>query len=201
MKSLLVLALVLAPGIAGAQGYYGGGGPPPEPHGFHRRAGLLVDGGSLGLGYMRDDGGDITCNNCDIHPASVMGAGHIGGMLSNQLALMAEVQENAQTLNVNGFGDTTLVQSALMFAAQYWLIPQVWIKGGIGFAHLDVQDNFQGTITRADSGTAIMGAAGVELLSARFFALELEGRLIEGSYHGINDHVTAGTIGLGLNWF
>src|SRR5262249_9062367 len=106
-----------------------------------------------------------------------------------------------QTLSADRFGDTTLVQSALMLAGQFWITPQLWIKGGIGLAHLDVQDDFSGTYTPQDSGLAVLGAVGFELLSARFFAVDLQGRLSEGSYHGIDDHVTSGTIGVGLNWY
>src|ERR1051325_11406335 len=102
MKSLLVLALVLAPGTAGATGYYGGGGPPQAHGGFHVM-GRIVYGGSLGLGYMHDDGGDITCGNCNYNPASGMGEVHIGGMLSPQFALLGEGQVNAQTLHANAF--------------------------------------------------------------------------------------------------
>ena len=46
-----------------------------------------------------------------------------------------------------------------------------------------------------------MGGAGFELLSARFFAVDLQARIIEGSYHGLDDNITSGTIGLGLNWY
>ena len=38
-------------------------------------------------------------------------------------------------------------------------------------------------------------------MSSRFFALDLQARLIEGSYNGLDDHVTSGTIGLGFNWY
>ena len=201
MKSLLVLVIALAPGIAGAQGYYGGGGPPPAPGGFHQRTGLLTYGGAIGLGYMRDDGGDITCRNCSYNPAAFMVEGHIGGMLSPRFALLGEAQFNGQTLHASAYGDTTLVQGTLMLAGQYWVLPMLWVKGGIGFAELKVQDDFSGTYSVQDTGMALMGAVGVEVLSARFFAVELQARLIEGNYHGISDHVTAGTLGVGLNWY
>ena len=69
----------------------------------------------------------------------------------------------------------------------------------IGFAHLDAQDDYN----QYDfgGGAAIMGGIGFELLSARFFAVDLQGRIIEGSYHGLDDHITSGTIGVGLNWY
>jgi hypothetical protein len=50
-------------------------------------------------------------------------------------------------------------------------------------------------------GLGLLGAAGFELMSARFFALDLQGRLSSGTYNSTNDHITSGTIGLGLNWY
>ncbi len=203
IKSLLVLALILAPGIAGAQGYYGGGGyAAPLPGGFHNRMGRLISGVSVGVGGMHDGGSGITsCDaSCNYSPLAGEIDGHIGGMVSPRFGLMAELQVNAQTVHSDVInGDTILSQSALMIAGQFWLTPQLWVKGGIGFAHLDAQDSY----TQYDfgGGAAIMGGVGFELLSARFFAVDLQARLIEGEYHGLGDHITSGTIGLGLNWY
>jgi len=204
IKSLLVLGLLLVPGLAAAQGYYGpGGGPQPVPGGFHNRAGRLAWGFSVGLGGMHDNGSGITqCANCNYNPVAFEFDGHLGGMLSPRFALLFEVQGNAQTVSQDAVGnsDTVLTQSALMIAAQYWLTPQLWLKGGLGFSHLDAQDNF-GSQWDFGGGGAIMGAVGYELMSAHFFALDLQGRLIEGTYNSGNDHITSGTIGLGLNWY
>jgi len=46
-----------------------------------------------------------------------------------------------------------------------------------------------------------MGAIGFELMSARYFAVDLQGRIIEGTYNSGNDHVTAANIGVGFNWY
>lgn len=203
IKSILVLAVLLAPAIAGAQGYYGGGGyGAPLPGGFHNRMGRPMWGFSVGLGGMSDDGGDIKCDaSCDYSPVAVEVDAHLGGMLSPRFGLMAEFQGNAQTVHSDVInGDTVLTQSALMIAGQFWITPQFWVKGGLGFSHLDTQDDF-GPSQDFGGGGVVMAGAGFELLSARFFAVDLQARIIEGSYHGINDHITSGTIGLGLNWY
>jgi hypothetical protein len=114
---------------------------------------------------------------------------------------MAEVQGNALTLSSDGYDDITLIQSALMGAAQYWITPQLWIKGGIGFASLDLDDSAYYEDAHIDSGMAIMGAVGFELLSSQRFSVDLQGRLLAGSYDGIDEQITAGSIGVGLNWF
>ena len=202
IKSLLVLAILCAPALASAQGYYAPGYQGSTvPGGFHNRAGRLIFGFGLGLGGMSDNGSAITtCGNCDFKPLAGEFDIHLGGMLSPQLGLMFEGQVNAQTIHSNFFdGDTTLTQGAAMFAAQFWVIPQLWIKGGIGFANLQVDDTF---VTQdLGSGLAVMGGAGIELLSARRFALELQARIIRGTYNGGDDSVTSGTIGIGLDWF
>jgi len=203
IKSLLVLAILCAPALASAQGYYGRGRPvSPAPGGFHNRAGRLALGFSLGLGGMHDDGSAITsCANCDFQPLAGEGDFHIGGMLSPRFALLFEAQGNIQTISSSGLrgADTTLSQGAAMVAAQVWLLPMLWIKGGLGFSHLQIDDQF--FTEDLGGGAALMGAIGFEILSAPNFALDLQGRIIEGTYNSGNDHLTSGTIGLGINWY
>jgi hypothetical protein len=199
MKKIIILACLLFPSMAFAQ-YYSAPGPSSQyPGGFHNRTGRLIFGGSLGLGGMSDKGGDINCANCDYGTVSGEISGHIGGFLGPRFALMGEAQANMQTLATDGFDDTVLVQTALMLAGQYWVTPQLWIKGGIGFADLQVQDSFGAS--RPENGGALMGAIGFELLSARYLSIDLQGRLINGSYKGIDNNITAASIGIGVNWF
>jgi hypothetical protein len=207
-KLLLVLAVLLAPGLAAAQGYYGGSGPgyygqPPAtqlPGGFHDRTGRLAWGFSLGLGGMHDRGSNVTsCNNCSYNPLAFEADAHIGGFIAPRLALMAEAQINAQTVSSSFYGDTVLSQTALMIAAQFWVTPQLWVKGGIGFAHLYADNAYE--IWDFGTGGAVMGAAGYEIMSARNFSVDLQGRLIQGTYKGFNDSITSGTVGVGINWY
>jgi hypothetical protein len=216
---LLVLAfMLLLPAVASAQGYgrRGGGGgyynnQPPTyqlPGGFWNRQGRLTFGGSIGLGGMSDRFGDIECNDCDYNPVSGMVEGHIGGFIGPRLALLGEVQVNGQTVSSDSrSGDTTtLVQSTLMIAAQYWITPQLWIKGGIGFANLRLERSYYGDgivdeESIPENGMALMGAVGFELLSARYFSIDLHGTLINGAYKGIDNTVTGATIGVGVNWY
>jgi hypothetical protein len=206
IKILVVLAIVTASGIAAAQPVYYTTVPARDPQGFHRRANHLTWGFSVGLGYMNDNGQRIECTGCDVAPLSGYLEGHIGGMLNNRLGLMLEIQGNAQ--QISGYDPTslnsseTIRQVLVMGALQYWLTPILWIKGGIGVANLDVIGDYT-QYAIADSGLALMGGIGVELLSARRFALELQGRISEGVYHYDTgtDNITTGTIGLGFNWY
>ncbi len=209
IKSLLVLGAfaavpLMAPSEASAQprGYYANPQPTTQlPGGFHNRAGGLMFGGSLGLGGMEDNGGDIECNGCSALSGQI--SGHIGGFVGPRFALLGEAQANIQTVESDAFSDTTLVQGALMIAGQYWITPQLWIKGGIGFATLQLQQSDDFGVfaeSQPESGLAVMGAAGFELFSARHFSVDLQGRLLNGSYEG-NYNVTAASIGVGVNWF
>lgn len=202
IKSLFILGIVAMPALASAQGYYGGGGyAQPAAGGFHNRTGRLAWGVGLELGGMHDDGSAITsCSNCDYNPLTLELDAHIGGMLGPRFALMAEFQVNGQTIHssfVNG--DTTLTQGAVMLAGQFWILPQLWIKGGIGFSHLQTDDAY--FTQDLGSGGAIMGAAGFEVFSARNMAVDLEARIIEGTYNSGDDHLTSGTIGVGISWY
>jgi hypothetical protein len=205
IKSLLVLAIILAPAIASAQ-YYGGGpgyynGPSNRiGGGFHNRTGRLAYGFSIGLGGMHDDGSGITnCDNCSNAPALELDF-HIGGMVGPRFALLFEGQLNARTVHSDVYnGDTTLSQSAAMIAGQFWVTPQLWVKGGLGLTGLQADDTY--VTYDYGTGVAVMGAVGFELMSARYFAVDLQGRIIEGTYNSGNDHVTAANIGLGFNWY
>jgi hypothetical protein len=201
MKSLLVLAILCVPLVASAQGYGRRRHAPSGPGGFQDRTGRLTFGASLGFGFMHDGGSAITsCDNCNVNQLAFEGDFHIGGVLSPRFALMFEAQGNLQTVHSDfRNGDTVLTQGAAMIAGQFWILPQLWIKGGLGLANLQVDDQF--FTEDFGTGVAVMGAAGVELFSAPNFALELQGRLIEGSYNSLDDNVTSGTIGIGLTWY
>lgn len=206
MKKLLILAFVLLPGVALAQGYYNNNPNASYPGGFHNRGGRILFGGSLGLGAMKDSGGDVSCDNCNTFAGQ--GEGHIGGFVGPRFALMGEIQGNVQTLTSDRFsGDTSeMVQLGLMIAGQYWLTPQLWIKGGIGFATLQVNRSYYGDgiideSTIPENGLAILGAVGFELLSARSFSVDLQGRILNGSYDSINYQLTALSVGVGINWY
>ncbi|HEY4244005.1 MAG TPA: hypothetical protein VGM88_29535 [Kofleriaceae bacterium] len=197
IKSLFILAVLVTLSVAGsaahAQRYY-----EPGHGGFLHRPGRIVFGFSGGLGFMHAGGDDITCDNCNSVGGEV--EGHVGGMLTRQFALMFETQWNFKTIHADGYnGDTVAAQSTAMIAGQFWLLPQLWIKGGFGLAHLSISDDYASS--DLDNGWAVMGAVGYEVFAARYFAIDLQGRLITGIYRGNDDNITAGTIGVGVNWY
>lgn len=199
-------ALVLAPAVAVAQpaaggGYYGQ--PVVNETGHHLRGGMPMFGFSIGLGGLSVDEKDVDCATCDYQPIGLEVDAHIGGMLSHQFGLMLELQINAETVSDTRYETTTLSQSTVMVAGQYWVTPQLWVKGGLGLAHLAYEyDNYYyGATEPVDDGVAMMLGAGYELYSSPSFALDLQGRLITAGYDGIDRKVSALTVGVGFNWF
>lgn len=181
----------------GGGGYYA---PPPPPTEWERRG--LSLGFGIGLGGMSDSYGTIGCSNCDYNPASVGLDFHIGAMLNPRMALLFEGWLQAQSLDADGV--ETLVQTMAMGAIQYWVSPQLWLKGGLGFSHLSISidDGFRDPESQdIDSGGALMGAIGYEVLSSQRFAIDLQGRLGIATYDGIDEQIETGMISLGFNWY
>lgn len=213
IKSGLLLAALAAPlalsseaaaqpGYAPGPGYYSNPATTQHPGGFHNRNGRIAFGFSLMLGTMQDNEGEIS-GDSTVGYSTLSGgvSGHVGGFIGPRLALMFEVQGNAVTLTSDAYdGSARLVQSALMGAAQYWITPQLWVKGGIGVASLDIDEDYYED-SHIDTGMALMGGVGFELLSAQRFSVDLQGRVLAGSYDGIGQQITSGSIGVGINWF
>lgn len=182
------------PGYGGHGGYYG-----PAPYDPTRRG--ITLGFGVGIGAMDSDSNLTECFDCDFSPAALAFDVHLGAMLTPTLAIMGEVYWHAQTLDEDGFN--WLNQTMLMGAAQLWLTPQFWIKGGLGVAALTshYDDGYYFEDDTVDTGVAVMGAAGFEILSAPWFAVDLQLRLASGSYEGVDEQVNVGTVGVGFNWY
>lgn len=174
--------------------------PPPGVLTIHNapvRRGLLL-GFSLGGGSMESSGGPIECVDCS---DSVAGSAdfHIGYMVNPRLALMYEAWGVAQKLDAAE--SVTLVQVLSMAAAQYWLTPRLWVKGGIGTAHLVERYKPEEEGKKLDTGVAVMGAVGIEIMQGRRFAMDLQLRAGSGTYEGLGDQIHQGSLQLGFSWF
>ena len=75
----------------------------------------------------------------------------------------------------DAYGSATTAHSISTFAIQYWVTPIVWLKGGGGIGNMRLIDESAGGVTfRQESGFAIMGSGGVEIVQAANFALDLQ---------------------------
>jgi hypothetical protein len=178
--------------------------PDIDGQGFFIRRGIAI-GFGIGLGSMGNEDGPFRCVDCGYDPIAVGFDFHIGGMLSNRFALLFELQGTGQTLDYDG--TRSLTQGVAAIAGQFWLMPQLWLKAGIGPSHIavNIDDGYGGTFeqTGADGGAVILGA-GYELLSSQHFAIEGQLRAVLSSYKdfaGDRQEVSSGTIGVGFSWY
>jgi hypothetical protein len=213
-RLLLSLASTAAVLLAALPAVAQPGGPPPPPppgygpgpgYGYYppaptERYGLTL-GFGLDVGGMDSDSNLASCRGCDYDPAAVGFDFHIGGMINPRMAALFELWFHGQSIDSSGA--EVLVQSMLMGALQYWLTPQFWIKGGLGFSGLQIQYDDGYAYGEEDLGTglALMGAAGFEVLHSTQFAIDLQLRLGSGSYDGIDEQVNVAQVGIGFNWY
>lgn len=140
---------------------------------FHHHRGLMV-GFGLGLGSTTFEGCE---NDCIGEGRSFAWDFNVGGFLSPRLALMLDVNGYFKRESFEDF-DSESALGVIGIAAQYWLIPNLWLKGGIGLAFLDVLES-DGFIERQDVSRGFAGtfAVGYEVFASRNLAIDLSARL------------------------
>lgn len=193
MKRLLLPAFFLTTLTASSVAFAQPGAPGPEPApelGVVQRSGFLI-GFSLG-------GGSFALQDCD-ECETLSGLGldiHLGGMITPRLALMFDGSGVAHSLEDGG----SVVHVIDTIAAQYWVTPRVWVKGGVGVGQLSVNDDTGARVAESETGTGVLLAGGVELLQTESFALDLQLRGSAVTYDEANT-ISMGSINLGFNWY
>lgn len=158
------------------------------------RRGVLI-GVGLQAGHIR-----FQCNNDPDCGSEVNESGglnlSLAYMLSPKLALSVDgwaMVHRSEFLNET----VTVTHSMLTIGPQIWLLPRIWLRGGLGWARLSMDvGNFQ---AESESVLGVMGAVGFEVLTSPRFALDLQLRGGTGFYDGV-DAINAG-LGLGFTWF
>ena len=188
LATLAAAAALTSAGVAAAQ--------PQKPHHLPERGGLLF---GFGIG-----GGQMSCQSdqSDICNATIDGAGsfdvHIGGMISPRLALMGDAWVMYHTEN-----NVTITHAITTLAAQYWLAPRLWIKGGIGGAV--ARAHYRGILLniddRTDSVPGVMVGVGYELLVGRKFAMDVKLKGGTGFYKDNQVRAKNAALILGFNWY
>ena len=201
MTSRKRLALALGIGLlttfaslSAAEAQYGYPPPPPQPRGVYRSG--LTFGGALGLGII--DGPNCTT----VCGGGFMFEGHLGGMLNPRLALVGDGWVGARYFTDPALGNGSTYNSIWTIALQYWVTDIVWLKGGIGFANLTISDENDPNVSIAfdnESGGAVMGAAGIEVVQSYNWALDLQIRAGHAFYDGGDLNNLAFMVG--FNWY
>ena len=196
LASLLLLALH---GVASAQpgsaypppppppGY----APPPPGYGYAAPAPQVRHGFLIGFSL---GGGTLSCDGCDDLSGVALDI-HLGGMLAPNLALMFDGTGVAHSFEGGG----TLIHVVDTVAAQYWVTPELWIKGGIGVGRLSLNDESGEEVLASETGAAMMGGVGYEVMHSRTFALDLQLRGSATKYDEAT--ISMGSVTLGLNWY
>jgi hypothetical protein len=178
--------------LSAAQAQYGYP-PPPGPRGVYRNG--LTFGGSLGFGAI--DG-----PNCfSVCGGGFMGEGHIGGMLNPRLALMGTGWLGARYFNDATYGTGSTYNTFWTLNLQYWLTDIIWINGGIGFARLQIyfDQDLSGFPYDDETGAALTGGAGIEIVRSYNWALDLQVRAGHAFYDGGDLNNLAFMVG--INWY
>jgi tetratricopeptide (TPR) repeat protein len=179
-------APVAAGPAAGVQAAAGGG-----------RAGWTF-GVGLGLGSLQAE-----CDTCrDSFEAGGL-HGHAGWLWRPSLSFEVDVWGM-----VHSEGALTVHQTLAVVAARYWVLPRLWLKGGVGVASAGYRWsaallNFE---DRTENKPGLMLAAGYELFERRGMAVDAQLRYGTGLYEkNVGDAyvVKAHSLMLGaaLNWY
>jgi len=149
------------------------------------------------------DGGHIGCETASgadcgdgAHPAGGLSV-HVGGMISPRLGTIGEVWGMAHSAD-----NVTASQVLLTGNIRLWLVPRLWVQGGIGVARSKLSFEASGLATSTESDTVPAGvlAVGVELLHSPNFGLDLQLRAGSGFYRG-DARVWNTALGFGVTWF
>jgi len=163
-----------------------------EPAPEQVRTGFVL-GGGVGLGHIACDGAD--CD--DVNRAGGLNV-DIGAMVAPPLADLMDVWG----MSHRDSDQATFTQVMLTGGLRLWLLPRLWLQGGVGVAQArwhysnDVVD-FE---SRSETVPAVMGALGLELISGSSFALDLQLRGGSGFFED-NVRVRNVSLGVGVNWY
>jgi hypothetical protein len=159
--ALIIGALLAATATAAAE-------PAPAPAPPARAPDpLLLVGVSVGAGVMNPTG----CGGCEPAGGLALDAA-IGVFLTRRLALVGDVFAVASDQ-----GGIRFASGVAVLAAQYWVMPALWLRGGAGMARLQVSEG-----PGADSALGVSAAIGHELLREGGFRLDVRARAAHGSY-------------------
>jgi hypothetical protein len=175
--------------------------PPSSPWStFHPRYGLTL-GASLGLGGITAKSGPLRCDGCNYEPLAGAFDLHIGGMLSPRLSLLGEFGFAIRQIDESGLN--SFYEVSFLGGAQFWVLPVLWVKGGLGIATVGLQYD-RGYVVQdkaLDTGGMLMAAVGAEVFSTPHFAIDLQLRGTAASFKGLKDQIYAGMFQVGFSWF
>jgi opacity protein-like surface antigen len=177
--SILLAAALLAAAYAPASADEGAG---------------LTFGGNLTYGHAGCDGEGAACGD------SFNGATgfdlHVGVMPIRKLAIVAD----GWVLNTDG-GEGESSQRMISVGPRLWLLGGLYVGGGIGYARatFEAAPDLGPAMDVNQTGAAVMGNAGLEILSLGAVAVGLELRATRGLDQD-DMNLESYTLGVGAQW-
>ena len=163
-----------------------------------QRRGIMVGIGING-GHIKYDSTDGSGDGDTLNESA--GAElHIAYMIGKKLAVSVEgwgMRHDTETI----LGDLSITHIIATIGPQYWVLPRLWIRGGLGYAR------YQGTLDSpigeiSNESEDVLGVAlslGLEVISGRNFALDIQLRGGTGFYEDVNASNVG--VGIGFTWF
>ncbi|MEZ4365215.1 MAG: hypothetical protein R2939_02870 [Kofleriaceae bacterium] len=153
---------------------------------------------SVGLG-----GGHLGCDNdgedCSGDGPVQAGSffGEVGAMVAPGLAVLGHLAVTAHRDD-----DVTVSQTMLAGALRAWLVPRLWVEGGLGVARakVDVDGEVIDLMSESDTVPAVLAGVGVELISTDAFALDVNLRAGSGLYRD-DVRLYQASLGVGASFF
>jgi len=143
----------------------------------------------IGLGV-----GTVTCDGCSDSSTEVAFDFHIGGFINPRLAIVYDVGGLVDSEN-----GTTAVLATNTIAAQYWVAPRIWVKGGLGASQIRVSNDF-GSDSEFGFGATVSG--GYEIIPATHssFALDVNARLSHLDFDELSQSAQMFMVVVGARW-
>ncbi len=148
-------------------------------------------------------GGNISCEgaNCGDFREAGGADGHAGYLFSDKLALHFDLWVMGSKQN-----DFTLSFSSATVGVRYWVMPIIFVQGGVGVGHATLRyDGLFEAQNDSDDVPVIQLGAGIELIRSKRWAMDLEAKVAWGSStNDDGDRDSTGRMvgaGVGFTWF
>ena len=170
--------------------------PPPPPPPMYSEERPFMLGGSLGLAglhYTSFDG--VSTSDAAVGYSVRLGFG-----LTPRLLFLIEINGAAASVPdpYNEGYNVAYDQTIYDLGLQAFLTRKLFVRGGLGLGNIKQWDDL-GTFRVGETGFAMTGSVGLELLQGYNWSLEIAGQGITGFYR--DQRWTSGAVNIGFNFF
>jgi hypothetical protein len=169
--------------------------PPPAPPAYSEERTFML-GGSLGLAalnYTSIDGAAAS-------DAAVGYSARLGFGLTPRLLFLIEINGAAASVQDSVYVGNSVAYDQTIYdiGLQAFLTRKFFLRGGVGLGNIKQWDDL-GTFTFGQTGFAMTGSAGLELLQGYNWSLEIAGQFIAGFYR--DQKWNSSAVNVGFNFF